>query len=267
MALPSSAEYPSGSFPDLLQRFGSGQDQDVFGIPVNRNSVPIQMGFVRKVYLITICQIITVAVMTTTLVNIPLLFNWLQESKYAWWIFIFPAFIISILVAWQLWMQYFRLPLETQATMLAITSFLMSLIFADLISKLCYHEGFVVIFMVFFGVIGLLLFTAQTRFPFKGPLPIVCTVGSICLSSPWFRHEYQLDPIQILWPISLASIFCIYLVFDLYYAMNGLMPNDYILANLCFYIDVAYPIRCLHHLCELSDTFELFPEILTPRPS
>ncbi|KAI7868531.1 hypothetical protein BDF14DRAFT_1791310 [Spinellus fusiger] len=267
ITLPTNARYPTGSFTDLLQRYGSGQDQDIFGINVNRNSIPLQMEFVRKVYLITICQILTVSVLTTTFVHVKPIFHWLQDSHYAWWIFIFPAFTLSVLVAWQLWMQYFRLPLTTQITMLGVTSFLMALIVSDLISKLCYNEGFVVLFMTLFGVVGLILYTAQTRFAFKGLLPLVCALASICLTSPWFRLQYQLDPIQILWPILLASLICIYFILELYYVMNILMLDDFILANLCFYIDLAYPIRCLHHLCELSDNFDVFPDILDPRPS
>lgn len=40
--------------------------------------------------------------------------------------------------------------------------------------------------------------------------------------------------------------------------------DDYILAYVSFHVDLAYPINCLHHLCEISDNVDDFPEYFNP---
>ncbi|KAG0185858.1 hypothetical protein DFQ28_008650 [Apophysomyces sp. BC1034] len=172
--VPSDAHYHSVIASDLLQRFRSGQDQDVFGIAVDRCNLATQLMFVRKVFLITMAQFLTVSCLTTALVRVDSLFQWLQNR--------------------------------------------------------------------------------------------LCSIVAICLSSPWLRYVFDMDPIQILWPMFLSCLVCIYLILDLYYVMGAVVPEDYILANVCFYVDLAYPVRCLHHCCELSDGLDA-SDILSPERS
>ncbi|KAG0171143.1 hypothetical protein DFQ30_001415 [Apophysomyces sp. BC1015] len=120
--------------------------------------------------------------------------------------------------------------------------------------------------MSLFGLLGVLLYTLQTRFSFCGAKPLLCSIVAICLSSPWLRYVFDMDPIQILWPMFLSCLVCIYLILDLYYVMGAVVPEDYILANVCFYVDLAYPVRCLHHCCELSDGLDA-SDILSPERS
>lgn len=50
-----------------------------------------------------------------------------------------------------------------------------------------------------------------------------------------------------------SALVSTYIIFELYFLMRDLNQSDYILGSMYLYIDLAYPIRCLHHLCELSD--------------
>lgn len=64
----------------------------------------------------------------------------------------------------------------------------------------------------------------------------------------------------------LAYIVCCYFILELYYIMGTVTVDDYILANISFYIDLLYPMRCLHNICELTDNVDVFPDILHPGP-
>lgn len=87
------------------------------------------------------------------------------------------------------------------------------------------------------------------------------------MSSIGLRVGYQLDPMEILGPIGIASVISIYLILELYYAMDAMTVDDYILANLSFHKDLVYPMNCIHHLCELSDHVDDIPEYFNPDAS
>ncbi|KAI8990272.1 hypothetical protein BDB01DRAFT_780729 [Pilobolus umbonatus] len=125
--------------------------------------------------------------------------------------------------------------------------------------------GMLVIIMIICGVISATLYTFQSRFTFTGPKPMLCSTSMICACSIILRRVYQIDPVQILGPITVAILFCLYLILELYYAMGVMTPDDPILANITFHINIAYPINYIHHLCELSDPIDSFPELFDPR--
>ena len=43
--------------------------------------------------------------------------------------------------------------------------------------------------------------------------------------------------------------------------------DDYLLANIYLFVDLVYPIRFIHHFCELTDNMDVFPDILYPGES
>ncbi|KAI7883196.1 hypothetical protein K492DRAFT_235560 [Lichtheimia hyalospora FSU 10163] len=273
--LPVPATYHTSfpASPDSLQRLGSGDDLDIFGIAVYRSSIPKQMRFIRKVYLITTLQLVGMAGLATILVRVDPVFQWLQHSKYAWWVPLIPTFCIATLIAWHLWMRYFQLALAPRVSLLTCYSILMAMIVSDIgklqvyiivLSKLCYIDGVVVLFMSIFGLAGILLFTLQTQVTFSGTKPVLVSAVSICMSSPWLRRAYDMDPVTILWPMLLALIICGYTILEMYFIMGNVTVDDFILANVCFYIDALYPMRCLHNICELTDNVGVFPDILRP---
>lgn len=75
-----------------------------------------------------------------------------------------------------------------------------------------------------------------------------------------------MNPVQILGPIAISSLLCTYFILELYYAMGVMTIDDYILAYISLYIDLAYPINCLHHLCEISENVDDFTEYFNPDP-
>jgi hypothetical protein len=73
-----------------------------------------------------------------------------------------------------------------------------------------------------------------------------------------------MDPLEILFPMTIACFICVYIVLELYYIMKNVISDDYLLANVYFFIDLVYPIRFIHHVCELTDNMDVFPDILYP---
>ncbi|KAI9249111.1 hypothetical protein EDC94DRAFT_331034 [Helicostylum pulchrum] len=226
-----STYYPTAIPPDPLERYGSGHlDLDIFGISVSRLSNVQQLAFVRKVMTITACQFLTLAFMVFFIVTVCPLFEWLQKRMI----------------------------------LLSIFSVLMALVVSNLVSKLAYEEGILVIVMSGFGLICSLLYTFQKRYYFRGAFPFVCSLGAICLSSTWLRYVYDMDPLEILYPITISSVICSYVILEIYYIMKNVTSDDYLLANVYFFVDLVYPMRFIHHFCELTDNMNMFPEILYP---
>lgn len=93
-----------------------------------------------------------------------------------------------------------------------------------------------------------------------------CCTATVCVSSIILRDIYRMNPVQILGPIAISSLICTYFILELYYAMGVMTIDDYILAYISFYIDLAYPINCLHHLCEISENVDDFTEYFNPDP-
>ncbi|KAI8366310.1 hypothetical protein EDC96DRAFT_553204 [Choanephora cucurbitarum] len=139
-----------------------------------------------------------------------------------------------------------------------------SLVLANVIAKFMYEEGQSILIMTIFGLTCCILYTLQKRYPFSGAFPFVCSLGAICLTSLWLRYIYDMDPIEILLPITAASLICIYIILELYYMMHNVTLEDYMLANLNLFIDIIYPIRFIHHFCELTDHLNMFPDVLYP---
>ncbi|CAO3619254.1 unnamed protein product [Mucor fragilis] len=261
----NNRHYPIAIPPDPLERYGSGHlDQDILGISVYRSNNIQQQAFVRKVITITTLQFILLSMMIFFIVQICPLFEWLKNSTYVWYIPLIPTFILFLIVIWQLYNQYFHLSVPTRTTLLCLYTLFITIVISNLVSKLLYKEGISVIIMTIYGLSCSLLYTFQKRFPFRGAFPFVCSLGAVCLSSLYIRKIYNMDPLEILFPITAASSICIYIILELYYIMRVLTKDDYLLANVYLFVDLVYPMRFIHHFCELTDNMDIFPDILYP---
>ncbi|KAL7318270.1 hypothetical protein PS15m_004516 [Mucor circinelloides] len=208
------------------------------------------------------------------------------NSTYVWYIPLIPTFALFLIVIWQLYSQYFHLSVSTRTTLVCLYTLFITIVISNLgitvdyttgektyiisniaVSKLLYKEGISVIIMTIYGLSCSLLYTFQKRFPFRGAFPFVCSLGAVCLSSLYIRKIYNMDPLEILFPITAASLICIYITLELYYIMRILTKDDYLLANVYLFVDLVYPMRFIHHFCELTDNMDIFPDILYPGES
>ncbi|KAI8073585.1 hypothetical protein BDF21DRAFT_400950 [Thamnidium elegans] len=242
-----STYYPTAIPPDPLERYGSGHlDLDIFGISVSRLSNVQQLAFVRKVMTITACQFLTLAFMIFFIVTyIYLVYTF--NTCFCYGNDSYLAIMCTILFAYDF----------------NKNDFIINFFSFDGIgvSKLAYEEGILVIVMSGFGLICSLLYTFQKRYYFRGAFPFL---GAICLSSTWLRYVYDMDPLEILYPITISSVICSYVILEIYYIMKNVTSDDYLLANVYFFVDLVYPMRFIHHFCELTDNMNMFPEILYP---
>lgn len=55
----------------------------------------------------------------------------------------------------------------------------------------------------------------------------------------------------------ISGVICTYVALEMYYMAEEMTEEDCILTNISFYIDFAYPMRCLHHICELTEGVNL----------
>lgn len=257
--------YSAAELTNSLERLGSSQlDLDVLGTTVSRLTKDQQMLFFRKVMLITTGQFMLISLFSFFTKHIYPLFQWLKDSTYSWWIVLIPAIIIAAIMIWQLKTQFYQLSPASKVTMLSLYSVAIAVVISHTISKLIYVEGILVMTMSMSGLSSLLLYTLQKKFAFSGALPFVFSLGAICLSSLLLRWIYEMDPLEIVFPIAASGLVCAYIILELYFIMNSLLLEDYILANVYLFVDLAYPIRFIHHFCELTDNMNTFPDILYP---
>ncbi|RCI04440.1 hypothetical protein CU098_011826 [Rhizopus stolonifer] len=253
--------YPVNSYVSIRHNFerqSSGQELDLFGINVIRSSFESQTKFIRIVCLISFSQLLCTTCLTLMFLHFG---YWYETSKCMILIMLIPATLLLIILAWQLWTQHHQISVTSRAILLFIYSFLMVFVLANFVASFFQEHGVMVLTLSCFGVLSNIVYTCQSKFHFQGPKPIIATV---CVISVGLRRMYQLDPVQILGPVTFSSLVSVYLILELYYAMKTMTGSDYILANLSLYTDLAYPIHGLHHVCELWDDIDNFPEYFNP---
>ncbi|KAI8346746.1 hypothetical protein BD560DRAFT_411195 [Blakeslea trispora] len=262
-SLPTISVYSSVSVYQRFDQQGSSQEFDLFGKSVTRDSIESQTNFTRKVFVLTFIQFLVMTCFSITFVYYP---HWYQQS-YKALILLIPAVILLIILAWQLWTQHHRLSHIARYILIFVYSSLMTFTVSSVVTQIFEEYAIMVLTMSSFGILSNVLYTFQKRFLFQGPKPIVGSAATICITSLGLRRIYQLDPVEILVPMAMSSLICVYVVLEIYYAMLTMTEEEYILANLSFYIDLAYPINALHHICELSDDMDDFPEYFNPDSS
>ncbi|SAM04596.1 hypothetical protein [Absidia glauca] len=243
----------------LLTRYPSSQlGLDAFRTSVTSDPIPVQMGFVGRVVLLVLGQLLGTFAFTMCLQPAWL---WLQ-STLARWIPLALCALVAVLIIWQLWVLYFQLVTPARIVMLTLFSCLSSFV---IVVNCCYEDGLLVMNLVGSGLVSFYCYTLQHKFHFSGPSPWFIGMAVVCLNASWLRFIFDLDALEILAPIGLAGVICTYVLLDLYYIMDNISGEDVILATTCLYVDVLYPMRCLHHLCELSDNLNML-DVLYPGP-
>ncbi|ORX49525.1 hypothetical protein DM01DRAFT_1347846 [Hesseltinella vesiculosa] len=225
------------------------------------------MEFVRKSMLIVLGQLLGTLVLTCGLEQIQLTWHWLQNSVLTWWIPLIPCVIACVLILWQLWAFYFQLVQLARIILLTVFSILCAFVVGETVVTFCYEDGIMVMAMVGSGFMGYYLYTLQVKHSFSGPGPWFLGMALICLTSLWLRMLFEQDPLEILIPLSIAGVVCTYVLLDLYYIMGNSSVDEVILANVCLFVDVLYPMRCLHNICELSDNLNLLDVLYPGEPS
>ncbi|OBZ91711.1 BI1-like protein [Choanephora cucurbitarum] len=261
--VPSTSFYSSVSVYQQIDRQGSSQGFDLFGKSVTRDSVESQTNFIRKVFALTSIQFLFMTCFSITFVYYP---HWYQQS-YKTLILLLPTVLLLAVLAWQLWTQHHRLSHHIRYILIFVYSSLMTFTLSSVATQFFEEYAIMVLTMSSLGILSNVVYTFQKRFLFQGPKPIVCSSAIICITSLGLRSIYQLDPVEILGPIAISSLICVYVDLEIYYAMYTMTEDEYILANLSFYIDLVYPINALHHACELSDDMDDFPEFFNPDSS
>ncbi|KAI8970956.1 hypothetical protein BDB01DRAFT_813103 [Pilobolus umbonatus] len=249
-----------------LERYGSAHLQEnILGIEVFKLSTSKQNAFVRKVMAITTIQLLVTLLLILFFSHIyPLLFP--EPTNSQWYLpYVFLG-VVGIVYLWQLWIYYFQLSKTHHLIYLSIFSISTSIVLSNLLSTYFYKSSSLIILLIMTGLFCCFLYTFQAKRSFSGFFPFVTCIGSLCFHSAWLRFLFGLDPIEVLIPVMIACLVCCYIITDLYYIMQNVTSDDYIYANIFFFIDFIYPIRFVHHFCELTDTVDTFPDILYPGP-
>ncbi|KAJ2959056.1 hypothetical protein NQZ79_g5426 [Umbelopsis isabellina] len=259
LSLPVSSTYYNGHLnyghhddaPDQLRRFFSGEDENIFGIAIVRLPISRQMIYYRTVCLITALQCFLISSATTATIYVGDAFDWLQKRNWVWWTPLVPLALLAAFTGWQLWLHYRRLSVHFRIGMLTFFSFLFTIIASALLSKFYYDIGYLSNLLTVMGLLGTAAYTLQQKWKFSGMAPIYT---AIFFGSPLFVQLFSLDSAwEIFIPMVISGTICTYVVLEMYYMAQEVTEEDCILTNISFYVDCAYPMRCLHHMCELTE--------------
>ncbi|KAG2182096.1 hypothetical protein INT43_007023 [Umbelopsis isabellina] len=243
LSLPVSSTYYNGHLnyghpddaPDQLRRFFSGEDENIFGIAIVRLPISRQMT-------------------TTATIYVGDAFDWLQKRNWVWWTPLVPMALLAAFTGWQLWLHYRRLSAHFRIGLLTFFSFLFTIIASALLSKFYYDIGYLSNLLTVVGLLGTAAYTLQQKWKFSGMAPIICSYSAIFFGSPIFVQLFSLDSSwEIFIPMVISGTICTYVVLEMYYMAQEVTEEDCILTNISFYVDCAYPMRCLHHMCELTE--------------
>ncbi|KAI7865031.1 hypothetical protein BDF14DRAFT_1115553 [Spinellus fusiger] len=267
LALPVSRTYyySTGSYSSLFERRESVQDDTLIGMAVSQCDVQQQMVFIRKVYGLVLIQTSALALMIAALFYTPIV-PWLEQSHYAWWGVVGPIILLLGIGSTWLWRNYFQLSRTSQVILLGLLSVLMVLALSVFMCKLFRHRGMLFVLQLMSGVGALLVYSLQTKYTFYCPYPILAYCATVCGLSYGLCQLPMLETLEWGGPLVVACVTGVYVHLNVMSMMKHLTIEDYPLANLCLYIDVVLPLRCIHNMCELTDGIPVFSSVFYPHP-
>jgi FtsH-binding integral membrane protein len=247
----TSSKYHVPNFGDV-EAIANGS-ADVFSEPVKLCSREVQMVFVRTVFLVVSAQLLTIATIGHVIMFNPPFAEWVENSNWLWALIISMA-LLGGLVLYRLWMMYGELSRTAKWTNLWVYTFCQGIFLGGLLAKFNFRFGLVIVMFAFAAGLGIIVFTFQKLYNFEGLGPFVFAIVPILASTTIILSSYwQHNPWLITAPVFLSFLIISFPIVELYYLMSELTPDDDLVAPVYFGVDLIFPFRALHHICELTD--------------
>ncbi|RUS32562.1 hypothetical protein BC938DRAFT_475073 [Jimgerdemannia flammicorona] len=153
-----------------------------------------------------------------------------------------------------LWSQHRELSWRARYSLLTVFTVLEGIVVCDLLAKFNFRFGLLVIILTLATSLGMIGFTYQTKYDFTDFPPLISAYTlTTLLVSPFALLFPTLDVNPVIGAGFLSALVSTYIIVEIYYLMRKLTQNDFIFAIAYLYVDLGYPVRCLHHICEVTE--------------
>ncbi|OBZ70867.1 Bax inhibitor 1 [Grifola frondosa] len=211
---------------------GDVPDDFKYGTSVSESSLEIRSAFVRKVYSILFCQILSTTIVAGVISQSPNAVFWVQTHTWAFYVPLFGTLVNLGLLFWKRHSHPLNFILLSSFTLLEAFSLGIMTAFFDNIIVL---QALLITVGVF---LGLTLFTYQSKYDFSGMGPwlfaglvALLMTGLVGIFIPFSRTT------DLIFAIGGCLLFSGYIVYDTYIINKRLSPDEYILASISLYLD------------------------------
>ncbi|KAF8647163.1 hypothetical protein AX16_006993 [Volvariella volvacea WC 439] len=242
---------PSSSGHGIYNQPAPGELPDDFkyGVSVSDSAPEIRNAFIRKVYIILLCQIFATCIVGGFISQSEQVLFWVLTHTWAFYVPLFGTMLNVALLAWKRHSHPWNFVLLSTFTLME--AFTLGVVVA-------YFDNIIVLqaLLITLGVfISLTLFTFQSKYDFSGMGPFLfgalvamCIAGLVGIFIP-FSHTMDL-----VFAIGGCLLFSGYIVYDTYMINNRLSPDEYIMGAISLYLDfINLFINILRLLNDLQD--------------
>ncbi|KAI9334213.1 inhibitor of apoptosis-promoting Bax1-domain-containing protein [Zopfochytrium polystomum] len=236
-AVPTTAPplYSSASGPganDVEARGIDSLDADFKG-PVAEAPLAVRMNFVRKVYSILAAQL-----GLTSIVSAFCLYNEaVKEFIHAHPALLFVCLFASIglVIAVQIYRRSYPLNMILLGIFTLVEAYTVGFVCSTYESEVVLQAAF----LTFVIVIGLTLFTLQSKWDFSGMGPFLMSALLVLIGASLLRLFFPYSrAVDTGIAVIGALIFCGYIVYDTFMIFEKLSPEEYIDASIQLYLDI-----------------------------
>lgn len=191
------------------------------------------MRFIRKVYLLFLCQLLSTVLVAWRIMQSPKVLNWV--FAHPWPGFYVPLILmLLIFIVLLIFSEFFPCNLLLLAIWTLFEAYGLGVSIAQYDPKAVF-QALVITSGIFFG---LTMFTIQSKwdFSYMGTylfalllFMFFATIVSIFIPFP--------KPLYILYACLGVLLFSCYIIYDTHQIMNKLTPNEYVRGAICLYLD------------------------------
>lgn len=211
-----------------------------FSSPQSFSDTKIRHAFIRKVYSILSAQLLVTIGLIVAIIYIPPLKGFFQTNSWILWLLLIGTVIIMLMLAC---CESVARSYPINMILLFVFTLMEGLLVGCISSVYKTDTVLIAAGITFFVVVGLTLFSFQTKIDFTGMGTYLFVFGLVLFGFGLFSIIFRSEIMSIVYAALGAGLFSMYLVFDTQLIMGGkhkysISPEDYIMASLSLYMDI-----------------------------
>jgi protein lifeguard len=239
--------YPSMANPHMMSG-GAAPGADLnniesnsfFNSPQTFSETKVRHAFIRKVYSLVSTQLLITLAFIAIIIYVPPLKGFFYSNSWILWVLVAGTFIVMLVLAC---CESVARSYPLNLILLFVFTIMESLLVGCISSVYKTDTVLIAAGLTFFVVVGLTLFSFQTKIDFTGMGTYLFVFGLVLFGFGLISIIIRSQIMHILYAALGAGLFSMYLVFDTQLMMGGkhkysISPEDYILAALNLYMDI-----------------------------
>ena len=200
----------------------------------------VRHAFIRKVYSLVSFQLLITLAFIAIIIYVPPLKGFFYSNSWILWLLVAGTFVVMLVLAC---CESVARSYPLNLILLMVFTLMESLLVGCISSVYKTDTVLIAAGLTFFVVVGLTLFSFQTKIDFTGMGTYLFVFGLVLFGFGLISIIIRSQIMHILYAALGAGLFSMYLVFDTQLMMGGkhkysISPEDYILAALNLYMDI-----------------------------